>query len=84
MVSASKDVGYPALEAVAPPPGGGSTGLEGCLKQVPFAVRLFKLVVSNGDIEWSITNNVTFTLTQALLEYHDLHTLSSRRVSPPL
>ena len=43
-------------------------GLEVRLKQVPFAVRLFKLVTSNGDLEWVVTNNFAFTLTQQLVE----------------
>lgn len=64
LVSASKERGYQALDAVAPPPGGWSTGLEVRLKQVPFAMRLFKLVASNGDVEWVVTNNFAFTLTQ--------------------
>ena len=68
LVSTSKELGYQALDAVAPPPGGWSTGLEVRLKQVPFAVRLFKLVATNGDIEWVVTNNFAFTLTQQLVE----------------
>ncbi|MBC8084550.1 MAG: transposase [Hymenobacter sp.] len=68
LVSASKQLGYQALDAVALPPGGWSTGLEVRLKQVPFAVRLFKLVASNGDSEWVVTNNFAFTLTQQLVE----------------
>ncbi|AMR29580.1 transposase [Hymenobacter psoromatis] len=68
LVSANKETGYQALDAVDPPPGGWSTGLEVRLKQVPFAVRLFKLVAANGDIEWVVTNNFAFTLTQQLVE----------------
>lgn len=68
LVSPSQELGYQALEAVAPPPGGWSTGLEVRLQQVPFAVRLFKLVTPNGDIEWVVTNNFAFTLTQQLVE----------------
>ena len=68
LVSASKETGYQALLDVAPPPGGWSTGLEVRLNKVPFAVRLFKLVASNGDIEWVVTNNFAFTLTQQLVE----------------
>ena len=68
LVIGRKETGYQALDAVAPPPGGWSTGLEVRLKQVPFAVRLFKLVASNSDIEWGVTNNFAFTLTQQLVE----------------
>ena len=67
-MSNSKETGYPALDAVAPPPGDWSMGLEGRLKQVPFTVRLFKLVASNGDIERVVTNNFAFALTQQLVE----------------
>ena len=67
-MSPGKELGYQALDAVAPPPGGWSTGLEVRLKQVPFAVRLFKLVAANCDIEWVVTNNFAFTLTQQLVE----------------
>jgi len=33
------------------------------LKEVPFKVRLFKLVAPNGDIDWVITNCPDETLT---------------------
>jgi len=33
------------------------------LHKVPFAVRLFKLVATNGDIDWLITNDPDSTLT---------------------
>ena len=68
LVSRSKETGYQALADVTPPPGGWSTGLEVRLHKGPFAVRLFKLVASNGDIEWVVTNNFAFTLTQPLVE----------------
>ena len=68
LVSRSKETGYQALADVTPPPGGWSTGLEVRLHKGPFAVRLFKLVASNGDIEWVVTNNFAFTLTQPMVE----------------
>jgi hypothetical protein len=34
------------------------------LQKVPFAVRLFKLVAMNGDIEWAITNDLTSNCTR--------------------
>ena len=68
LVSPSQEVGRQALDVVAPPPGGWSTGLAVRLKQVPFAVRLLKLVAPNGDIDWVITHNCAFTLTQQLVE----------------
>ena len=48
--SASKEVGYQALLELEPPAGGWGQGLEVRLKQVPFAVKLFKLVATNDDI----------------------------------
>ena len=33
------------------------------LKEVPFTVRLFKLVAPDGDIDWVITNDLDETLT---------------------
>ena len=54
LVSPSKEVGYQALDAVALPLGGWSTGLEVRLKQGPLAVRLFKLVAPNGDVGWVV------------------------------
>ncbi|NVO31276.1 transposase [Hymenobacter sp. P5342] len=68
LVSVRKETGFQALLDVAPPPGGWTTGLEVRLHKVPFAVRLFKLVASNGDIEWVVTNNFAFTLNQQLVE----------------
>ncbi len=34
------------------------------LKEVPFKVKLFKLVAANGDIEWVITNNLSSNSVQ--------------------
>lgn len=34
------------------------------LKELPFKVRLFKVVATNGDIEWMITNQPGFISTQ--------------------
>jgi len=34
------------------------------LKELPFKVRLFKVVATNGDIEWMITNHPGFISTQ--------------------
>jgi hypothetical protein len=33
------------------------------LKRVPFPVKLFKLVATNGDIDWVITNDLAADLT---------------------
>lgn len=49
-VSASKETGCQALLDPEPPAGGWGQGLEVRVKQVPFAVKRFKLVATNGDI----------------------------------
>jgi hypothetical protein len=38
------------------------------LKEVPFKVRLFKLVAPNGDIDWVITNNPDETVTAQVVQ----------------
>ncbi len=38
-------------------------GLLVKLKEMPFKVRLFKVVAPNGDIDWVITNDLDETLT---------------------
>ena len=58
-----KASGYQRLDTLEPPPQGWSRGVEVRVKEVPFAVRLFKLVAPNGDIERVGTNNFAFTLT---------------------
>ena len=50
-----------------PPAGGWGQGLEVRLKQVPFVVKLFKLVATNGDIEWVVTNHLGAHLTREMV-----------------
>nr|WP_216689037.1 transposase [Hymenobacter siberiensis] len=52
LVSLAKESGYQGLTTLEPPPGGWSQGVEVRLKEVPFGVKRFKLVATNGDIEW--------------------------------
>ena len=51
LVSLAKASGYQGLDTLEPPPQGWSHGVEVRLKEVPFGVKLFKLVATNGDIE---------------------------------
>jgi hypothetical protein len=37
------------------------------LKEVRFGVKLFKLVATNGDIEWVITNHLAAHLTREMV-----------------
>ena len=48
--------GYVHLEELEWTPQALEEGIEIKLKELPFAVRLFKIVAPNGDIEWLITN----------------------------
>jgi len=50
LVRLSKASGYQRLDTLEPPPQGWSRGVEVRLKEVPFGVKLFKLVATNGNI----------------------------------
>jgi hypothetical protein len=63
LVSLSKEEGYVHLEAVEWTPTRLTSGVLVKLKEVPFTVRLFKLVAPDGDIDWVITNDLEETLT---------------------
>lgn len=66
-MSAHKESGYQALDTLEPPVRGWSEGVEVRLKEVPFAVKLFQLVATNGDIEWVITNHLVAHLTREMV-----------------
>ena len=50
LVSLAKESGYQGLDTLEPPPQGWSQGVEVRLKEVPFGVKLFKRVATNGGI----------------------------------
>ena len=50
-VRVDHQVGYQGLDTLEPPERGWSRGVEVRRQEVPFAVKLFKLVATNGDIE---------------------------------
>ena len=54
LVSLAKESGYQGLDTLKPPPQGWSQGVEVRQKEVPFGVKLFKLVAMNGDIDNSL------------------------------
>jgi hypothetical protein len=56
MVSLSKESGYIHLEQTEWTEELLVKGVLVHLKELPFLVRLFKIVAANGDIEWVITN----------------------------
>lgn len=67
LMSLSKASGYQGLHTLEPPPQGLSRGVEVRLKEVPFGVKLFKLLATNGDIEWVITNHLAAHLTREMV-----------------
>jgi hypothetical protein len=67
LVSLAKESGYQGLTTLEPPPGGWSQGVEVRLKEVPFGVKRFKLVATNGDIVWVITNHLAAHLTREMV-----------------
>jgi len=63
LVSVSKEQGYVHLEDLEWTPAPLTYGVLVKLKEVPFTVRLFKLVAPDGDIDWVITNDLDETMT---------------------
>ena len=63
LVSLSKEEGYIHLTEVEWTPERLAQGVIVKLKEVPFQVRLFKLVAPDGDIDWGITNDLDETVT---------------------
>jgi len=68
LVSVSKEQGYLHLEEIEWTPEGVTHGVSVKLKEVPFKVRLFKLVAPDGDIDWVITNDLDETITAQVAE----------------
>ncbi|MGI4873486.1 MAG: transposase [Janthinobacterium lividum] len=67
LVRVSKQTGYQSLDSLEPPEHGWSKGLEVRLQEVPFGVKLFKLVTTNGSIELVITNHLAAHLTREIV-----------------
>lgn len=63
LVSLSKETGYVHLNTIEWTPQQLEHGILVKLKKVPFKVRLFKLVATNGSIDWLITNELDENLT---------------------
>jgi hypothetical protein len=68
LVSPSIEEGYVHLEAIDWTAEHLKQGIIVKLKKVPFKVKLFKLVATNGDIDWIITNDLDETLTTQVVE----------------
>lgn len=43
-------------------------GISVRLSKIPFAVKLFKLVATNGDIDWVVTNNLDSAMTSQVAQ----------------
>jgi hypothetical protein len=56
LVSLSKEQGYIHVQDIDWTPDRLTNGVMVKLKELPFRVRLFKIVATNGDIDWIITN----------------------------
>jgi hypothetical protein len=63
-VSLSKETGYQPLEEIEWRPESLISGQLVKIKEVPFLVKLFKLVDTEGNIEWVITNNLSEDFTR--------------------
>jgi hypothetical protein len=68
LVSLSKETGYVHLDEMEWTPERLQHGVIVKLREVPFKVRLFKLVATNGDIDWVITNDLDEMLTTQTAE----------------
>lgn len=68
LVSLTKETGYVHLNEIEWTLERLQNGVSVKLKEVPFPVRLFKLVATNGDIDWVITNCPDETLTTQVAE----------------
>jgi len=68
LVSLSKETGYVHLDQIEWTAERLERGVRVKLKEVPFPVQLFKLVATNGDIDWVITNCSEETLTAQVAE----------------
>ncbi len=73
LVSVHQDEGYRHLDEIEWTPAQREQGLIVKLQKVPFKVKLFKLVATNGDIDWVITNDLDSTHTaQVAQEANDV------------
>jgi hypothetical protein len=73
LVSLSKEDGYIHLDEIDWTEDRLKQGVIVKLKKVPFKVKLLKVVATNGDIDWVITNDLDETvITQVAQEANDL------------
>ena len=73
LVSLRKEGGYIHLNEIDWTNERLKSGIIVKLKKVPFKVKLFKLVATNGNVDWIITNDLDETvITQVAQEANDL------------
>ena len=68
LVSLSKEEGYVHLDSIDWTSERLYQGVVVKLKKVPFKVKLFKLVATNGDIDWLITHELDDKLTRQVAQ----------------
>jgi len=68
LVSLDRAAGYIHLSQIEWTPERLEYGVTVRLQKVPFNVQLFKLVATNGDIEWVVTNDPASTLTRQVVQ----------------
>ena len=66
-VSVTKETGYQELDTLTPPPRNWSPKVEVRLREVPFEVRRFQLVATNGNTAWAITNHLAAHLDREVV-----------------
>lgn len=76
LVSLGKDEGYVHLDEIEWDETRLRHGIRVKLKEVPFHVQLFKVVATNGDIDWVITNKLELdgpdsTLTAQVVQHEN-------------
>jgi hypothetical protein len=67
LVSLTKEDGYLHLQDIEWTPERLKNGITVKLKEVPFRVKLFKVVTKDGDIDWVITNDPATDLTSDIV-----------------
>ncbi len=68
LVSLTKEQGYIHLQQIEWTPEQLQYGITVKLKEVPFKVQLFKVVATNGDIEWVITNRAQGSINTQVVQ----------------
>jgi SRSO17 transposase len=72
LVSLSREQGYIHLQDIDWTPDRLQNGVMVKLKELPFLVRLFKIVATNGDIDWIITNSPD-PIAALAVQQHNAH-----------